>query len=470
MESCLPSLLLMSPLPPARNGIADYAAALVGALAPHYRCTIACADWLAEAPPGIPVVDPVLAHRLPESGGRILHQIGNNPDHGFVLRALRHLPGVTTLHDPGLLHLHESTGEAPATILAGMRHAAPRLAATYAAQLHDSGFSTRANHLLFDIAGEVLARSRAVVVHSRFALQRLRLTHGEVATAHVVVIPHPIPAEAPPDRAAARARLGIPESDFLVVTAGFAARAKRLDWLLAALEGLPDIRWIHAGGIDPGQAAAIAARATVTGHLKAARFADHIAAADVLVNLRFPSGGESSGPLARGLAAGVCCIVSDTGAYAELPRDAVIHLPLADTIGRLAATLAGLRDDPGQAAMVGAAGQRHARTEMTLAAVAHRYRDVIEASCERPVAAFASPVPGPLLQTTADPARVAEALAGRSGACRLRVEVADLALLARLSLTPAGLLPGLLPPRATIRGLRVEPDGLLLDLDLAGAG
>ena len=135
MDSARPPLMLVSPLPPARNGIADYAAALLGGLAPHYDCAVACEDWLAEAPAGIPVVDPALAHRLVAPGGRVLHQLGNNPDHGFVLRALRQTPGVATLHDPGLLHLHESTGESRPAILAGMRHAAPGLAATYARQI-----------------------------------------------------------------------------------------------------------------------------------------------------------------------------------------------------------------------------------------------------------------------------------------------------------------------------------------------
>ncbi|MFC7688939.1 glycosyltransferase [Paeniroseomonas aquatica] len=232
----------------------------------------------------------------------------------------------------------------------------------------------------------MLARSRAVVVHSRFAQRRLRLTHGEAATAHVAVIPHPLPPGEPPARGAARARLGIPPGDFLLVTAGFAARAKRLDWVAAALAALPGIRWIHAGGADPEQAAAVADRARVTGHLDAANFADHIAAADVLVTLRFPSQGESSGPLARGLAAGVCCLVSDTAAYAELPRDAVIHLPLAGGARALAAALAGLLADPGRAAAIGAAGRRHALAEMALPSVAARYRDVIEASRDRPVA------------------------------------------------------------------------------------
>jgi hypothetical protein len=60
------------------------------------------------------------------------------------------------------------------------------------------------------------------------------------------------------------------------------------------------------------------------------------------VNLRFPSAGESSGSLARGFAAGVCCVVSDTGAYAELPRDAVLHVPLAGAVPALAEALAAL--------------------------------------------------------------------------------------------------------------------------------
>ena len=200
------------------------------------------------------------------------------------------------------------------------------------------------------------------------------------------------------------------------------------------------VRWKR--GLPPR----IGARGHVTGHVDAAGFADHIAAADALVNLRFPSAGESSGSVARGLAAGVCCLVSDTGAYAELPRDAVVHLPLAGGPGALAEALGGLLADPGRASAIGAAGRRYAAAEMALPAVAARYRDVIEASRERPPAPPPAPAPGPLLRAAADPARIAEVLAGQAGGCRLRLEVADLAVLADISLAPAGLLGTLLPP------------------------
>jgi glycosyltransferase involved in cell wall biosynthesis len=457
-----PPLLMVSPMPPARNGIADYAAALLPGLAAHYDCAVAGEDWLAEAPPGIPVVDLALAHRLPRAGRR-LYQIGNNPGHGFVLRALRARPGVTTLHDPGLLHLYESTGEDRPTILAGMRHAAPGLAAAYARHLGEQGVSTRANHLLFDLAGEVLRRSRAVIVHSRFARNRLRLTHGAAATAHVKVIPHLLPPRRPPERAEARARLGIGAAEILVVTAGFASLAKRLDWVLAALEGLPALRWIHAGDVPPSLAGRLGARARITGHLAAEAFDAHIAAADMLVNLRFPSTGESSGSLARAFAAGTCCIVSRTGAFAELPGEAAVQLPLAGGARALAEALAGLAAAPERARAIGAAGRAHAEAEMALPAVAARYRAAIEAAEARPAPPSDA---SPPLRLAADRALIAAALAGRTGRCRLRLDIEDPGRLAELSLAPGGIADALLPPGAALRAARLEGRGLLLDLQL----
>jgi hypothetical protein len=144
MTDARDGLTVWTPLPPQRNGIADYAHALLGGLSQHYACRAACDDWLVEAPDGIPVLDAALAHR--GAGPRVLHQIGNNPDHGFVLRALRRVPGVTTLHDPGLLYLYETSGEAAGSISAGLAAALPGIAAVYGRHQRDAGLRTRANH------------------------------------------------------------------------------------------------------------------------------------------------------------------------------------------------------------------------------------------------------------------------------------------------------------------------------------
>ncbi len=483
-------LVAFTPLPPERNGIADYAAVLLGALAEHYDCEAACEDWLAQAPPGVAVADPALAHRR-AAGERVLHQLGNNPGHGFVLRALRRVPGVSTLHDPGLLHLRQTTGAARADILAGLRDAPPPFA-RYARQVARDGRWSRADHLLFDMAGEVLARSRAVVVHSRFARNRLRALHGEAATGHVEVIPHLLPPSAAPSRGEARARLGIAPDAFLVCTAGFATAAKRFDWLVEALDlatrkGAAPL-WVHAGAERPEEfplAAAIAGRpslhgrARIAGYLTEAALTDHIAAADALVNLRFPSAGESSGSLARAFAAGTCCVVSDTGAYAELPRNAVLHVPLVGAAPALAEALAALAADPARAAAIGEEGRRFAAAEMALPAVALRHRALIEASRDRPVAAppprAGAPAPAVALALGPDltAAAVARALRRADGPCRLLLAAPDLEALADLSLDRPALLDALPPPWATLRAVRVleEPRaGLLLDLDAGGRG
>lgn len=58
-----------------------------------------------------------------------------------------------------------------------------------------------------------------------------------------------------------------------------------------------------------------------------ASFNDLIAAADLAVNLRYPTLGETSGAVLRVLAAGRATIVSDIGWFAELPDDCVVKIP-----------------------------------------------------------------------------------------------------------------------------------------------
>ena len=83
------ALSWFTPLPPARNGIADYAAMLLGEVAGLTPCTCYCEDPRAEAPEGVEVRDPLQAFRYLTPRSRILHQIGNNAGHGFALRGLR---------------------------------------------------------------------------------------------------------------------------------------------------------------------------------------------------------------------------------------------------------------------------------------------------------------------------------------------------------------------------------------------
>jgi hypothetical protein len=55
-----------------------------------------------------------------------------------------------------------------------------------------------------------------------------------------------------------------------------------------------------------------------------------MAACDVLVNLRAPTMGETSGAVIRGLSLGKPMLVSDVGWFAELPDGAALKIPVDD--------------------------------------------------------------------------------------------------------------------------------------------
>jgi glycosyltransferase involved in cell wall biosynthesis len=120
-------------------------------------------------------------------------------------------------------------------------------------------------------------------------------------------------------------------------------------------------------------------RVRITGYLDEAQFFTHIAAADVLVNLRYPSVGESSGTLSRALAMGLPAIVHNFGPLAEFPDDAVLKVPLE--LGRpvaLAAALEGLMLDPAWRTRLGQAASRHMRSRCSVEQSALRYSRFID--------------------------------------------------------------------------------------------
>ena len=57
-------------------------------------------------------------------------------------------------------------------------------------------------------------------------------------------------------------------------------------------------------------------------------FTGYIAAADIVLNLRYPTVGETSGSLLRALGLGRPVLVSDVGAFRELPDDVCVKVPV----------------------------------------------------------------------------------------------------------------------------------------------
>jgi glycosyltransferase involved in cell wall biosynthesis len=140
---------------------------------------------------------------------------------------------------------------------------------------------------------------------------------------------------------------------------------------VSALRGAhPRLRLVVAGAVDPElrladaiAAAGLSALVTVTGRLSLEDFERHLAAADVLLALRFPHHGEISGALVRGLGVGRPALVSaGSPAAEEFPEGVVIPVdPGRGELDELVALLSRLLADAALRETVGTMAREHVR-------------------------------------------------------------------------------------------------------------
>ncbi len=382
-------LVMVSPLPPRRSGIAAYTAELVAALGRRRRvlvvveraadivdlpgAEVTCLAGLAAAP---------WLAALPH-----VYQLGNNADHGFVLHACLRRPGLLVLHDPVLHHLVEelTLGLGDRDGYAAVLRHCHGAAGAQVARLRELGVFSDAQRYRMPLHDQMVAAARGVLVHSAHAAGGLRGARpGRVR----VVRHHVSPAVWGWDgvsQAEARRRLGVAPEVPLLLSLGFATGPKQLPLVLRALARLreagQDFHYVIGGAAEAAlelprlvEKLGLAGRVTLTGWLAEDAFFTWARAADLLVNLRFPVGGETSGTLARALGMGLPALVFDHGPAAEWPDEAVFKLAFsADPLPGLAARLGGLLADRAGLAAKGRRAMLVARAEASVALSAEAY-------------------------------------------------------------------------------------------------
>ncbi len=72
----------------------------------------------------------------------------------------------------------------------------------------------------------------------------------------------------------------------------------------------------------------LSANVRVLGFTPIEEFVGYLGACDIVLNLRYPTVGESSGTLLRSLGLGKAVLVSDIGSFAEFPDDVCLQVPV----------------------------------------------------------------------------------------------------------------------------------------------
>lgn len=388
-------LAFVSPLPPVKSGISAYSAELLPELAQFYDIEVVVAQD--------DISDPYIRANFPVrsaewfrinaySFDRIVYHFGNSPFHEYMFHLLSEHPGLVVLHDFFLSDLQFYRGSRCSDD------------AAWARDLYDShGYPAVRDRFLKEMPEDVVRRypvnlgvlqgALGIIVHSEHSRELARKWYGEESAKGWAVIPHLRKPAFEIDRDSARARLGFEADDVLVCAFGHMGPTKLNDrlvdaWLASkvAKDGKTYLVFVgeeHHGNFggrieQKVQNNGAGNHINITGWADDTVFRDYLAAADIGVQLRADSRGETSGTVLDCMNYGLATIVNAHGSMAALDPTCVWMLPDEFCDADLVAALKVLAGNVDRRAELARRAQEYIRSWHSPHAAAEKYAEAIE--------------------------------------------------------------------------------------------
>jgi glycosyltransferase involved in cell wall biosynthesis/SAM-dependent methyltransferase len=394
-DTARPKLVFVSPLPPERSGVADYSAELLPELAKYYDIEVVVdqiqvdAAWVSFNNP-IRDVRWLRAHA--HKVDRVIYQFGNSPYHQHMLSLSKEIPGTIVLNDfflSGLLAYLEEHNTVKYSWVHALYHSHGYLAVRERFQsdnVDDIKIKYPANL-------DVLQHAKGVIVHSEYSKKLAVDWYGQDFSVDWQVIPLLRSPSINSERSLARANLGIKVDDFVICSFGFLSLTKLNHCLLNA--------WLHSRlaqdascvlvfvgenhGGDYGKQllqsislSGLNERIRITGYVNLSIFKSYLVAADMAVQLRTFSRGETSAAVLDCMNHALPIIVNANGSMAELPSEAVLKLPDVFEEYELIEALEALWQDKERREVMGKYAQDIIFTRHAPSICAKQYAEAIE--------------------------------------------------------------------------------------------
>ena len=342
-----PPLLVFGALPPARSGTADYLDEQIQHLAERWKLTVVIGD---ESKVSSVIDCAVLNYRQYKKSEhefvgvpRLIH-LANNPFHAHSFQEAKRPGAILLLHEFSMHHLLTET-----TLAYGnSKRYTEELAdceseGTAISELRKQGVWSGIEQFLYPAIESRLRIAAGVIGHSKWIIDRVQDVVPTLPTAH---IPHHFSEPASLNKMECREKFGMGSDELAVISIGFVTPAKCIEQTIHALS---DIRgrvprfkyWIFGEMRHPAPVRRAVKQCGMSdlvvekGYLSPSDFYAAIQASDLVINLRYPTVGESSGTMTRAMGLGKPVVVYRHGSFADPPRDAVIGVPLDtfDTTG-----------------------------------------------------------------------------------------------------------------------------------------
>ncbi|HVY53289.1 MAG TPA: glycosyltransferase, partial [Gammaproteobacteria bacterium] len=239
---------------------------------------------------------------------------------------------------------------------------------------------------------EVLQNAKGIILHSEYAKQLGSQYYTKEFIKNWKVIPQLHEQVVAIDRDAARKKLGIESNSFVVCSFGLLGLTKcnlqlLLAWLDSELAADEFCELIFVGENQSGEyraqlnalikQAKYKANIKVTGWISAEQYQHYLSAADIAVQLRSTSRGETSRAVLDCMAYGLPTIINANGAMAEFDSSAVYQLTDQFSQNELIEALELLRSQPEKRQQLSAAAKRMVETKHSPAQCAELYAKAV---------------------------------------------------------------------------------------------
>jgi glycosyltransferase involved in cell wall biosynthesis len=394
--------VVVSPLPPALSGIADYTARLLPHLAEDWDTTVLVRD---DDPPPEDVGVRIL--RMSEwehvrhlvRSDRMLLCLGNSRFHTHVPALTARHGGVVLAHDVRMTALqcliaNDSPDRHALSTVVWERHGRELGSEIREMEMRCPiqgsfqelrGRLESANAMLL---GASMPGAQVVLVHSELAARLARIElHGISVRVRRVPFGHPSRGEIRRDPVPGR-----------IVSFGMVATEKRPEVIVESLAYVRRIvpqatlRFVGAlsGGIEE-LLNTVASLNRVTGavswtdRVEEPSYRSELASADVAVQLRSVVNGEASASVAECLASGVPTVITDIGGHSELPASAVLPTAAACSAYDLSVSIIKLLTDGTRKRELSEEGVRYAMASSFAVAARALTRALTEAPAPRAI-------------------------------------------------------------------------------------
>lgn len=333
------NLAYVSPMFPQKSGISFYSEELVPLLSKHYNIEI-IVPLLKDKADLLQAKFTCAEIRTYEEFSdsykyydRIVYHFGNSDAHIGMFNLLEQMPGVVVLHDfylSGIYHYMEQSGYSDGA---------------WTKELYNShgywAFGERfSSNVTEDVVWSypcslsVIQSALGVIVHSKNSINLSRKYYGkQISNYHLIPHLRALPATA--NRLDDRKILGISPKEFLVCSFGIVGKHKMSQrlcdaWQKSDLAEDPDCKLVFVGQNAPGdygeKMGAYGGNIEITGWASQKVYRSYLSAADLAVQLRTLSRGETSGAVLDCMSFGLPTIVNEHGGMADLDKETVMMI------------------------------------------------------------------------------------------------------------------------------------------------